>query len=326
MTTDSSRFFDWQYTQTFCDERITSYADKARLYSLEATFRESLHAYSRAGALDDATLGRQTCAMGLGLFRPDAIAHGKVEAALAYFARLGLRPTYCIVTQVAPHMVRDVWRYQLNVASGERICLLDLLFDATPSLLVLFGADSDIPVPCAALMADSKGEADPDIREGWELRSHLGSPHRIEVYMHIADEPIDVVRDGGILLGPDGFATAMLAPRDGDETSRVLRLAQEIERDHGARGRQCVISDELLLSALADAGLPAEGPVDRWRTLRVLGDTCEMYAGPGENVICAPGTDMWWERAGLLQQRTEYLSSRALGAESRPTLPGGGTA
>ncbi|MFD7244532.1 hypothetical protein [Streptomyces massasporeus] len=314
MTKDPRRFFDWAYTQDFCGSEVTTYADKARLYAVEATFRETLHACADVGKLDDAHLGAQVRGVGLGLFRPDAIAHGKLEEALAYFARLGVRPTYCTTTSVTDQMVREVWRYQLNVASGERMRLLDLLFRATPSILVLFTADLDVPVPCAALMADSKGEADPAAREGWELRSHLNSPHRIEVYMHIADEPVDVVRDGGILLGPDAFAAALLADRSADVTDDVLRLGEFVDREHGAAGRDCDRLDPLLRDALAGGGHKPEGPVNRWQILRDLGATCEMYAGPGENIICHPGTDQWWERAGLLDQRFAYLSDRA----SRP--------
>ncbi|WP_411139263.1 hypothetical protein [Streptomyces sp. C10] len=311
MTQDSRRFFDWKYTQDFCGQELTTYADKTRLYSAEAILRESLYALAAAGDLDDASLGARLRAVGLAVFRPDAIAHGKIADALAYFARLGARPTYCTTTRITSHMVREVWRYQLNVASGERIGLLDLLFEATPSIVVMFTAEAGVPVPCAALMADSKGEADPGVREGWELRSHLNSPHRIEVYMHIADEPVDVVRDGGIILGPDGFADAMLADRSTDVTAEVVRLGERIQRDFGAAGRVCELSGGLLRDALIQTGEEADGPLDRWQVLRTLGASCEMYAGPGENIICDPGTDPWWDRAGLLARRTSYLTGRA---------------
>ncbi|MFG2348676.1 hypothetical protein [Streptomyces phaeochromogenes] len=320
MTQDPRRFFDWKYTQDFCGQELTTYADKTRLYSAEANIRESLYALAAAGDLDDASLGIRLRPVGIGVFRPDAIAHGKIADALAYFARLGARPTFCTTTRITGPMVREIWRYQLNVASGERISLLDLLFEATPSILVVFTADAGVPVPCAALMADSKGEADPAVREGWELRSHLSSPHRIEVYMHIADEPVDVVRDGGIILGPEGFAAAMLADRSTDVTDEVVQLGQRIQREHGAGGRVCELPGGLLRDALVQIGEKADGPLDRWGVLGKLGASCEMYAGPGENIICDPGTDPWWDRAGLLAQRSAYLSGRA-GWPVRPAVP-----
>ncbi|MFE2205059.1 hypothetical protein [Streptomyces rubiginosohelvolus] len=322
MTRDPRDFFNWKRTEDFCGQQLTTYADKARLYSIEANFRESLHALANAGDLDEASVGARLRQVGLGVFRPDALAHGKVSQALAYFARMGARPTYCTAATITPWMVRDVWRYQFNVASGERLALLDLLFEATPSIVVVFTADDDVPVPLAALMADSKGEADPDAREGWELRSHLRSPHRIEVYMHIADEPVDVVRDGGILLGPDGFAAAMLAERGTDITDEVVAMSERIQHEHGESGRTCELHDSTLREAMLRLGEKADGPLDRWQVLRMLGATCDMYAGPGENIICEPGTDPWWDRAGLLAQRTSYLSDRAGRPDAQTRISG----
>ncbi|WP_405709711.1 MULTISPECIES: hypothetical protein [unclassified Streptomyces] len=310
MTQDQRRFFDWKYTQDFCNQELTTYEDKARLYSAEPAFRESLHALADAGKLDSAALGSLVRTTSIGIFRPDAIAHGKIPDALAYFARLGIRPVHCTTTQVTGHAVREVWRYQLKPASGERIRLLDLLFEASPSILVVFAADTELPVPCSALMADSKGEANPDDREGWELRSHLDSPNRIEVYMHIADEPADVVRDGGIVLGPDGFAAAMLADRSADLTAEVIGLGERIDKEYGEAARDCELSGGLLGSELARIGERSEGTLDRWHVLRSLGAACTMIAGPRENIISHSGTDAWWDRAGLLADRSVYLSSQ----------------
>jgi len=166
-------------------------------------------------------------------------------------------------------------------------------------------------VPCAALMGDSKGSANPALRAGWELRSHLNSPHRIEVYMHTADEPIDVVRDGGILLGPERFATAISVEESEDITDDVLRMSRHINEAYGPTARAVEIRNELLRIALTAAGLPPNGTVDRWGVVRKLGAACGMFSGPGETIICHSGTDPWWEQAGLLSERTAYLSARA---------------
>ncbi len=45
-----------------------------------------------------------------------------------------------------------------------------------------------------------------------------------------------------------------------------------------------------------------------WELYRVLGAVSEMYSASGPCVIDASGTDWWWERAGLLENRNTLLS------------------
>lgn len=315
MTGDRRKcMFDWRYVKEFALDELTTYPEKAKLYALEATFRETL--YECTAEDSPAELGSRVRTVGLGLLRPDAIARRRVAPALDYFRRLGIRPFFCTEVDVSPATVREVWRYQFNVASGERLRLLDLLFGATPSILVLFQPDPcRVPVPTTVVMADSKGEADPGVREGWELRSQLGSPHRIEVYMHVADEPIDVVRDGGILLGPQRFGAALRTPL-GDVTDEVVARAERIQQVLGPGARRLRALDPLLQPFLTGG----DRGIDRWDTLRHLGKICEMYGGPGENIICESGTDPWWERAGLLAQRKRFLSMQHDDAGGEPDL------
>jgi hypothetical protein len=317
LPTDPTRFFDWEYTARFTETDLTTLRHKAGYYATEVCFRESLHDCAARGGLDHHELGRRLRRTGLAVFRPDALAHGKVPQILDYYARLDLRPFFCAVVEIKHPMIREVWRYQLNLASRERIRLLNLLFNASPSILVLFHAGEHTPVPCAAIMADCKGSTNPADRQGWELRAQLGSPHRVEVYVHTADEPADVVRDGGIMLGPETFADALLEPRTETVAARIRALARDIGRD--ARRRSLDAGPAGL--AIPPDLHPAGGPVDRWQLIRELGSRCEMNAGPGRNLIPESGTDEWWSRAGLLHTRGRYLSRRA--GRSGVRLPDG---
>lgn len=314
---DPERFFDCGYAERFTRSELTVLDNKASAYAGETAYREVL--YETALRLGSeravADLIKRT---GIGLFRPDAIAHAKVGAALSYFERLGIRPVHAVDAEVGYRAVREIWRYQLNSSSGQRLRLLDLLFGACPSLLAFFTVDVDKPrIPCTVLMADSKGPADVSERQGWELRSYLDSPNRIEVYVHCGDEPADVVRDGGLLIGPAAFAEALTHPPERDAVNMITARAGELAATPGID--EPVVIDPLLRSVIDDA--PADGRLGRWRLLRCAANTCRMVACSAESLIAESGIRSWWEQADLLDDREKYFIAATGWAGSRLADP-----
>ncbi|KUM98071.1 hypothetical protein AQI95_41520 [Streptomyces yokosukanensis] len=317
--TDAERLLERDPVIRFSWGNLTSRLDKAQLYAWEPQFREVLYETATGLELDDGKLAAALQTVGLGIFRPDAIAAGKVDTILDFYARLGTEPFFAVPVVMTKSVVREVWRYQLNAATGELLKMFDLLYEASPAILALFRTDPcEVPVPCSVLMADAKGEADPGDRQGWELRSHLGSTNRIEVFFHTADEPVDVLRDGGICLGPEGLAAALRERTGPNVRDRIRELAQEIRSAHPGRA----IRREELFPPLARAW-PAgeETTLDRWTLLRHFGSLPAAYAGRDENLVGDSGTDAWWRQAGLLHGRTRYLESRV--GNAGPERPDG---
>lgn len=307
---DPEQFFDWRYARDFTVSELTVLAGKARLYALEPTYRETLYEVTRRTRSIDAAaeLVRST---GLALFRPDAIARSKVGSCLDYFGRLGLRPGSMWPVPVGPAALRDVWRYQLDIASGPRLKLLDLIFGASASILCLFRPAPGVPpVPCTVIMADVKGRTNRLEREPWELRSRLGSPNRIEVYVHCSDEPADVVRDGGILLGASEFADGLTRSPHDAPADRLMRMAAELGRAYVRKVRLDAM-DSLLRPAFAGDADPDEpGYADRLEFIRSAAARCVMNASAEGPTITDSGTYPWWAGAGLLDARARYLSQR----------------
>ncbi|WP_273651143.1 DegT/DnrJ/EryC1/StrS family aminotransferase [Cellulomonas fimi] len=298
---------DWEAARAFALQELTTYPAKADFYAREPTFREALHeAAVRTAATDWSTLGTALRARGLAVVRPDAVWADKGQQVLDYLERLRLRPVWATRTTVGRHHVREVWRYQLNAASLARLRLMDLLFSQGDSVVVLFDdPDGFWPVPGSAVLADAKGEADPDARAGWELRSALGSPHRLLSFLHTADEPVDAVRDGSLLLSPRAFAEAVVAPpaRPEDVRAEVSRAAL----------RQDARAAASLDAAVEALGLPPE-EADAWRILETEPPRRPMTAGAdADNLINHPGTDAWWERVGALGHREMLLRTAVAG-------------
>lgn len=316
-------FFDCAYAEQFTRSELSMLDDKASIYAAEPAYRETLYELARYRA-DPEAIGALIRGVGIGLIRPDAVAHSKVIGVLDYFGRLGVRPLDAMLVTVGRSTVRDVWRYQLTAASGQRIRLLDLVFEAGPSILTLFAADPGGPgLPCTVLMADTKGPADVSDRQGWELRSALNSPNRIEVYVHCGDEPADVVRDGGLLLGPAEFAVAVTrayfpeavpgpvsAHGSGqahqDAVVKVTKLADEVRACLATRRLASV--DPLFSAALAEVPEPARP--DRWQLIRTVAAHSPMTAGTADSIISDSGIRRWWENTGLLGAREAFLRMR----------------
>lgn len=301
----SSSVFDRDAAYRFSLASLTTLPVKAGLYADEIAYREGLYELAAASRCETAELAKRIGRIGLGVFRPDSIAHGKVPLIVDYLAALGLRTIYCTELELTPAMVREIWRYQLNAASLERVRLFDLLFGAGPSIVALF--DCAAPVPCSVLMADAKGEVDPCLRQGWELRAQLQTVGTMLVHFHAADEPADVVRDGCILLGPGELARAVQAA-EGDQQSSIFDRYRRLRSQYDGNGASRVSELDPLLARLLPPELRL--PADRWELLAVLGSTPAATAGRERNMVSESGSDGWWKLAGLLDQRDGYLQDR----------------
>ncbi len=222
-------FFNWERSQEFARENLTGQDVKATLFAYEPGFRESLYSLALSRRGSDEELGNEIRNVGLCLFRPDAIAHDKVRSALDYFSAAGLMPFMFTPVGITPDSARELWRYVLNIASGERLQLIDLLFGACDSILVLFEMQSPLAsLPCSVVMTDLKGRGMKVDRQGWELRSFLSSAHPLENYVHTADEPADVVREGGRLLGSAALTAALRAGPREDVSDQICSLASKL--------------------------------------------------------------------------------------------------
>lgn len=194
-------------------------ADKADAYSLDPYFREGWETLSTALRDDDA-VRRFTWNTVTLVVRPDAIAAGRGATLLDRLEAEGLLAVAAIELTFDRRLVRELWRYQLNVATSERIEMMDLVLIGRPALLVLFAeADPAPSVPACVRLRAVKGPSAPDRRADGQLRASLSAARASVLTMiHTPDEPIDLVRDLAVLLDP-AATTALLA--DGRRDTRI---------------------------------------------------------------------------------------------------------
>jgi hypothetical protein len=214
--------------------RLTKAGAKRRLYAQESLFRDSC-----ADVHDVLGAGWTQALHGVAalFLRPDAIVGRRVERALALVRREGFVPMLAETVAVDRLASRHVWRYQLNVATLDRIAIGDLLAAASPWLVVLLVEEGGSgQVPASIRLSELKGVADFRVRNEVGLRSELEAPNGLMSFVHTPDEPADVVRDLGILMDrPERRALfARLGEPAPDATERALAVAAELEREHPA--------------------------------------------------------------------------------------------
>lgn len=165
------------------------------------------------------------------VLRPDAVAVRGGVGLLTAVREAGFVPVAWSTFRFDRHTTREVWRYQLNIATRERIDVMDLIMPAGESLYVLLRDTRNSGIPATTRLSGMKGPSRPEDREAYHLRRIAGAAQAsVLTYVHVSDEPADIVRELGIFFDrPE--RTRLLGALDArqDVTDQVLAALTEIE-------------------------------------------------------------------------------------------------
>lgn len=163
------------------------------------------------------------------VLRPDAMVARVGRTVLDRVHAAGFTPVASQPVRFDRHMVREIWRHDLNGTPPDRLEWIDQLMSEGDSLFVLLRDDRPDPgVPAAARLHRLKGPSKPERRADTDLRTLSGvGQASLLTYVHAADEPIDVVRELGILFDSSTRATVADPERSAAATmeSTVASLA-----------------------------------------------------------------------------------------------------
>jgi hypothetical protein len=173
--------------------------DKFELYARESYFRESWQTATDVLGSEMVPLLQRVAALTL---RPETVLSRRAGRALRYMTDHGFTPLLAVPVQLTPASAREIWRYQWNAATLDRLALGDVINTSAGSVMLFFRDDrSDPGLPGSVRLAGLKGSALPWERSERHLRTVLGGINRLIVMVHCSDEPIDIVRELGILIG-----------------------------------------------------------------------------------------------------------------------------
>ncbi|MFJ8011902.1 nucleoside-diphosphate kinase [Streptomyces sp. NPDC096339] len=308
---------------------LTRIPAKRDFYARETYFREGLDDIGRAfGDHRHTAAGLRTSA--LLMLKPDGLAAGKLRPVLDYLDAQGFRVVAARTLHFTRYHWRELWRYQLTSATLDRLAVNDCLLLAGPALTLMLADTGTHELPATVRLSQLKGSATLEAQKPGTLRSLLGQPNRVLSYIHVADEPADLVRELGLLFEPaerreliDGLVRGELSPAHRDVLDEALALypppgrrlsAQDaVERvTRGVRETPGTGPDEVraragLLDRLAamERGERVEWlpflhdletlgiRPDRW-DLAVLGTSFIVYDEPGQpKVLVNPDPETW---------------------------------
>jgi len=288
-------------------EQLTLLPDKRRLFAIDTYFRE---AYTELGSAE--TELRHAAVV---VFKPDALAGRRIAPCLELLRAHGFRPVAARTFTYDRLLIRETWRYQFNVASDDRIDVVDLLLTAAPSLMTLLWDERPVGgCPASVRLGALKGPSDPALRSPGQLRYELGVVTALFNFIHTPDEPADVVRDLGLLLDRADrrrLVDELRARRD--RASELRELVAALERAQPPHDLDCERSLERLRRSPDPAVqraaavvtrdrarwrelLPLLSRIDRWDLLSIATACIECNVPGLQPVVASVAGDAWARR------------------------------
>lgn len=273
-------------------------ARKAELYAIDSYFREGCWSFAEDMP---GMLGVALC-----MLKPDAVMGRRLRPALAALASAGFTPVDVFRFRYDRLSLREIYRYQFNRATPELIAAMDLVLPSTETVCLVLRDERCAPgaPPGSVRLNSLKGPSDLSLRRPEHLRYQLGVVNGLLNFIHVSDEPIDVIREIAVVC--DAERRMLMADRirqDFDASVEVLSVFDELELLHpphdldldaswrrlteadGLAGRLAgrrAAAEHIPLAALLEAarGVSLQDPF-RWDLLTVLTHALEVMTVPG---------------------------------------------
>jgi Nucleoside diphosphate kinase len=215
------------------DAWLTGSAAKAGRYCDDIYFRESWHQACELLPDPGLILRVNTYV----LIKPETVATGRVELLLTLIRDRGYLLLDLLPVLLDRHRTRALWQYQLNAAPLATLATIDLIISCGPAAIALLAEEPGARqsgVSASERLSAMKGVSF-GTRRPTDLRTLLGSPTRLHSYLHVPDEPADLVRELGIWFGDTERHRVYRTLADGDVASEqaITEVARRLERDTG---------------------------------------------------------------------------------------------
>lgn len=325
---------------------LTASATKTDLFAEDLYFREcwsdaldilgasdtpaaALGSVPAAGADRARTAAGMLAPLGLLSFKCDGMAARRAQRTLRYLAEQGFSILASASIRHNRHSMRELWRYNWHVYTTDRLALMTLMHSVTDSLLLIVRDDRhDSEIPGSVRLADLKGSADPEARGPEHLRSVLDPPNKIINFVHVADEPADIVREIGIFLDRPERRALLAEVRTADVETATRRAHAEVTRledrfpandfdlEAALKRVESAIEPEALarLRFAASGGTrltwdelgtlldPADPAVDVWDFVRIATEVLDADR-PASADLLPPSSAAEWRAAATVMSR-----------------------
>ena len=231
---------------------LTTQQHKYEYFKYDIHFLEGWQsAAATLGARGAARLSQQIVALTI---KPEGILCRKVQECLDFMVANQFVPIHSECFSYDRLMSREMWRYQWNIATPDRLEVADRINNLADALQIFF-LDTTTPlrIPASSRLVPLKGLGTPSERDAVRLRSMLGSPNRLLVVVHSPDEPIDNIRELAIIFGRERLENLyqhLKVGIDGNSSDPQERITKDIEYLYGRHETQSLIVQDAVTATL----------------------------------------------------------------------------
>ncbi|MBJ8107560.1 MULTISPECIES: nucleoside-diphosphate kinase [Bacillus cereus group] len=135
------------------------------------------------------------------VLKPDCIIANKQKIIFEYLNNNGYQIISINKINYHKHLIRSDWYYQINIASKERLLLVDKFLSFGPSYVVFLKRNEFKKTPATVELTSKKGSSIPELRNPGDIRYELGVVSAQLNFIHTADDPMDLIRSLGLYFG-----------------------------------------------------------------------------------------------------------------------------
>ncbi|MFI1227175.1 MULTISPECIES: hypothetical protein [unclassified Streptomyces] len=235
---------------------LTMSPHKRELFTEDLYFRETWEDLTQvAGERAAEVLGP----LALLAFKPDGVVGRRMRRTVTFLEEEGFELVGFERLRYNRHSMRELWRYDWNLYTTDRLALSSLMHAATDTFLLLLRDTAYTGVaPGTVRLADLKGS----VLHPWgprHLRSVLRAPNKVIKFCHVADEPADLVRELGIFLDREARRELFRGAEEADAGKVAASLLHEIGRLEAATVEHGFDIEETLGRLTGQGRLSADG-------------------------------------------------------------------
>jgi hypothetical protein len=212
--------------------KVSTVPQKVQYFCVDPSFREGWSVGMRELGNDAFRVFQRVVTV---ILKPDALLGRRGQQCIDYIAKHSFTPVHFERITLSRLQTQELWRYWGTMATLDRLRLSQQVSAQGEALMVFFRDDSPaLTVPATVRLQALKGSAYPGYRSPHHLRSVLQAPNRVVVLVHTPDEPMDMVRELGVVFTDQELARVyrhLARYEDLDVTPAVRR---EIDSIYGS--------------------------------------------------------------------------------------------
>lgn len=141
------------------------------------------------------------------IVKPEALITNKVSKIISLLTKYNFEPVFFVFKKMSHIQVSEIWKYVWSASTLPRIIANEKFFSLFDSLIIILRNKQRNEDYATAYLCKLKGSANPEDRGPENFRSIIKPITPLLNHLHTADEPIDFIRETGILLEWDELTT-----------------------------------------------------------------------------------------------------------------------